>query len=146
MPLWETCHLCFADNGEESNENKRAALCCTFPCLKGIWLANDINTSIGTRSLEIKEVRKTSRVCGEEKLHSCSTVVLFQRLTQSADVELAESDVSTDDRTGQISCGVQTSTLACAETLRFTTCCKGCGGPTAMGLFLGGLMPSSCDR
>lgn len=33
MPLWEMCQLCFADNGEESNENKRAALCCTFSCL-----------------------------------------------------------------------------------------------------------------
>lgn len=49
MPLWETRHLCFADNGEESNENKRVALCGTFSCLKGIWLAIDINTSIGMR-------------------------------------------------------------------------------------------------
>lgn len=49
LPLWETCHLCFRDNGEESNENKRVALCCTSPCLKGIWLANDINTSIEMR-------------------------------------------------------------------------------------------------
>lgn len=30
-------------------------------------------------------------------MHSCSIIVLFQRLTQSADVELAESEVSPYD-------------------------------------------------
>lgn len=98
MPLWEMRHHCFGDNGEESNENKRVALCCTFSCLKGIWLANDINRSIKTRSLEITEVQKNNQlswVCGEEKMHSWSIIYVFQRLTQSDDVELAESNVST---------------------------------------------------
>lgn len=79
-------------------------------------------------------------------MHSGSIIILFQRLTQSADVELADSDVSTYDQTRQISC----PNLACvqpllaAEMLHFLTCCKGCSGPKVIGLL--GLIPSSCDR
>lgn len=44
------CGKCVTrDKREESNKNKRVTLCCTFACLKGTWLANDINTSIETR-------------------------------------------------------------------------------------------------
>lgn len=79
-------------------------------------------------------------------MHSGSIIVLFQRLTQSADVDLAESDVSTYDQSSQIGC----PNLACAqpllaaEVLHFMTCCKGRSGTKLIGLL--GLIPSSCDH
>lgn len=68
LPPWGLCHLCFADNGEKSNENKWVAPCCRSLCLEGIWPTNDNNTS--WNGLYWNEItRKKARA--EEKQADC---------------------------------------------------------------------------